>query len=244
MREASDISETDTSSIDEDFDRIDSPPPEEISRKITAETSKLHGKRCMVCGDKDITYYRIVAQHGDAPGENPFYWLWRLGLVDSSLTENHPTAIMILCAEHAQDYDNDVWRWIPSEATRRGMFHANGIPSDFDPTFDPPRKEHFDLIVFLPNDMHQKGSFRIEDDVRVQKSYRELCLNPYVALASALPMLVSVYMPLPDEEILHIEEECLQIRKIWNGLVPSGMSECKVKVYRRDMSSIPNSRGV
>ncbi len=111
--------------------------------------------------------------------------------------------------------------------------------------------------------MHQKGSFRIEGelsiiddsevvlddpirtyvgDARVQKSYRELSLNPYIVLASALPMLVSVYMPLPDQEILHIEEECLQIRNNWNGLVPSGMSECKVKVHLRDMSWIPPAR--
>lgn len=66
------VSETDTRPIeDEDLsDIIDSPPPEEIPSETAAAAKKLHGSQCMICGDKDIIYYRIVAQHGAAPGEN------------------------------------------------------------------------------------------------------------------------------------------------------------------------------
>lgn len=116
MHEASDISITDTSSIDEDFAGIESPAPEDFPEKDIAEALELHGSQCMVCGDpNDIHCYGIVAQHGDAPGANvspsahylvyfsstedpllqPFYWLWPLGLVDSSLKDIHPTAMMI-----------------------------------------------------------------------------------------------------------------------------------------------------
>ncbi len=65
------VSETDTRSIEDDLsDRIDSLPPEEIPSENAAAAKKLHGSQCMICGDKDIIYYRIVAQHGAAPSEN------------------------------------------------------------------------------------------------------------------------------------------------------------------------------
>ena len=51
---------------------------------------------------------------------------------------------------------------------------------------------------------------------RVLRAFRTLRLDPYLTYASTLRMIGAAYLPLPDDDLKAVEDECLQIRTAWN----------------------------
>ena len=86
----------------------------------------------------------------------------------------------------------------------------------------------FDLLIFLPDQMPPilpPSSGTADGGIvggtpRVIPAYRDLPLNPNAVLAMMLPIAGSVYSPPPDETLLAIETECLEIRGKWNAQIP------------------------
>ena len=61
-----------------------------------------------------------------------------------------------------------------------------------------------------------KEAFEGVSCIRVIESFRNLSLNPYMVYGWALHMIGSVYLPIPDDKLRSIEDECLRIRNAWN----------------------------
>ncbi|KAL7277173.1 hypothetical protein ACG7TL_009019 [Trametes sanguinea] len=121
-----------------------------------------------------------------------------------------------------------------------------------DGTIEHARKQDlFDLLVFLPQDMppidilaspdSQTVAVHKEDIEaglcpRVLKSFRKLHCDRYMVFAHALEMLNAAYLPLPDEDLRIVEEECLAIRNGWNRAFLQTRTFTLFPEYRADFN--------
>ncbi|KAI0326119.1 hypothetical protein GY45DRAFT_1329364 [Cubamyces sp. BRFM 1775] len=205
------------------------PEDDELPKKMIKEAKRQLGSMCLLCGRKEnVVVHRVAMPHGVDFDPRP--WLHSLQLipdveqgVDTMLRSNISNLIL-LCSAHADAYDYRAWRLMPSAKVREAML-ASRPPETLDIT-----NPSFDLLIFMPHKMPPidlldsskggqvvpKEAFEGVSCIRVIESFRNLSLNPYMVYGWALHMIGSVYLPIPDDKLRSIEDECLRIRNAWN----------------------------